>query len=188
MVVRNSPIRPTTHALPRTHRQHLIQSTRKLGALLGETSLLLEPCGYHSANTSISSISSVDSGDSIASKRSGRIYADALHRARRPSPLSILTLYQLCPPVRARVTWLSHFPSFPISPMTPTFVVDRRKTMAKLVRTLGTNVPPDLVFSACIPLVQSPYTRIHRRPMLGSNKLSTQSQIILDLTIHFAHH
>jgi hypothetical protein len=32
--------------------------------------------------------------------------------------------------------------------MTPTFVVDRRKKMAKLVRTLGTNVPPELVFSA----------------------------------------
>jgi hypothetical protein len=39
-------------------------------------------------------------------------------------------------------------PGFQISPITPTFVVDRRKKMAKLVRTLGTNVPPELVFSS----------------------------------------
>ncbi|KAJ6541720.1 hypothetical protein B0H19DRAFT_1268684 [Mycena capillaripes] len=158
---------PTTHALPRTHRQHLIQSTRKLGALLGETPLLLEPRGYHSANSSISSISSVNSDDSIASKRSGRIYADAppprssslapidpsikstvsrTPASDRHGPRPLLLLRLASPRPVSMASPIS--PSFPISPMTPTFVVDRRKKMAKLVRTLGANVPPELVFSA----------------------------------------
>ncbi|KAJ6469603.1 hypothetical protein C8R47DRAFT_1077989 [Mycena vitilis] len=156
---------PTTHDLPQTHRKHLINSTRKLGALLGETPHLIEPRGYHSAHSSITSISSVASGDSGVSKRSGRIFAGAQprssslapadprlasddlsmksSRSEAPRPLLLLRLASPRPVSMAPMS-----PTIPISPLTPTFVVDRRKKMAKLVRTLGTNVPPELVFSA----------------------------------------
>ncbi|KAK7063666.1 hypothetical protein R3P38DRAFT_2819669 [Favolaschia claudopus] len=161
---------PTTHALPQTHRAHLIHSTRKLGALLGETPVLLEAQGFHSRNSSISSISS---DDSIASKRSGRIFADAQPRSsslapadpalvleettkkyaqNAPRPLLLLRLAS--PRPTSLISPIS--PAFPISPITPTIVVDRRKKMAKLVRTLGTNVPPELVFSKAEPTRPSP--------------------------------
>jgi hypothetical protein len=157
---------PTTHALPHTHRTHLINSTRKLGAILGETPLLLEPVGHHSRSSSISSISSINSTESTASKRSGRIFADAQPRSSSLAPADpalvseattknsvathaprpVLLLRLASPRPISLVSPVS--PAFPISPMTPTFVVDRRKKMAKLTRTLGTNVPPELVFSA----------------------------------------
>ncbi|KAJ7838765.1 hypothetical protein B0H14DRAFT_1081106 [Mycena olivaceomarginata] len=148
-----STLPPTTHALPQTHRAHLIQSTRKLGALLGETPLLLEPQGHHSRNSSISSISSTTSNESNASKRSGRIFADAQPRSSSLAPADpalvstathaprpVLLLRLASPRPTSMVSPIS--PSFQLSPITPTFVVDRRKKMAKLVRTLGTNVPP----------------------------------------------
>lgn len=76
-------------------------------------------------------------------------------------------------------------PSFQLSPITPTFVVDRRKKMAKLVRTLGTNVPPELVFSAApktavpnraVPAVMrglSPAHGSHRRGMSDTSFASS---------------
>ncbi|KAJ7238502.1 hypothetical protein B0H12DRAFT_1137371 [Mycena haematopus] len=143
---------PTTHALRQTDRAHLIHSTRKLGALLGETPLLLEPS--HSRNSSIESTSS------IQSKRSARIFPDPPPRTSSLAPADadpstpsstkhvprpVLLLRLASPRPTSLVSPIS--PAFQISPLTPTFVVDRRKKMAKLVRTLGTNVPPELVFS-----------------------------------------
>ncbi|KAJ7738132.1 hypothetical protein B0H16DRAFT_1570922 [Mycena metata] len=162
-----STLPPTTHALPSTHRAHLIRSTRKLGNLLGETPLLLDaPSGSsHSRSSSVSSVASTES------KRSGRIFANAPRSSSlapadsapapstddsgftnpksksidAPRPLLVLRLASQRP--LSSVSLVSpRSPAF--SPITPTFVVDRRKKMAKLTRTLGANVPPELVFSA----------------------------------------
>ncbi|KAJ7032519.1 hypothetical protein C8F04DRAFT_1107129 [Mycena alexandri] len=163
-----SALPPTTHALPSTHRAHLIRSTRKLGNILGETPLLLDvyPSGpSHSRSSSVSSVASTDS------KRTGRIFADAPRSSSlasadvapvpssddsvstntkaksmdAPRPLLVLRLASQRP--LSSVSIVSpRSPAF--SPITPTFVVDRRKKMAKLTRTLGANVPPELVFSA----------------------------------------
>ncbi|KAJ7479101.1 hypothetical protein FB451DRAFT_1172222 [Mycena latifolia] len=72
---------PTTHALPQTHRAHLIRSTRKLGALLGETPLLLDPTANAHARSS-----SIDSISTIESKRSGRRF----HGSPAPPRSSLL--------------------------------------------------------------------------------------------------
>ncbi|KAJ7148210.1 hypothetical protein C8R46DRAFT_1231222 [Mycena filopes] len=170
---------PTTHALPSTHRAHLIRSTRKLGNILGETPLLLDPhpsssSHSHSRSSSVSSISSTDS------RRSGRIFADAPRSSSfapadtaslsssnddaprskssmdAPRPMLFLRLAAQRP--LSSVSLVSpRSPAFALdSPITPTFAVDRRKKMAKLTRTLGANVPPELVFSSAPPDERTP--------------------------------
>ncbi|KAJ7459222.1 hypothetical protein FB451DRAFT_1563647 [Mycena latifolia] len=157
---------PTTHALPQTHRAHLIRSTRKVGALLGETPLLLDPT--HSRS------SSVESTSSIESKRSGRIFRGSpapprssslaaaegnTARAASPAPTRPLLYLRLAPTPRP-TSLAAPSPCTPaFSPLTPTFPppVDRRRKMAKLVRTLGQNVPPELVFSAPPPVKRPTY-------------------------------
>ncbi|KAJ7502648.1 hypothetical protein B0H11DRAFT_2274768 [Mycena galericulata] len=151
---------PTSHELPQTHRAHLIRSTRKLGALLGETPLLVDaaPGRSHTPSSSVSSTSSTDS------RRSGRVFEPAprssslasvdpnerpASRARAaPGPRPLLYL-QLAGPSRPTSVAAPSPLTSGFTPITPTFPpIDRRKKMAKLVRTLGTNVPPELVFSA----------------------------------------
>ncbi|KAJ7141955.1 hypothetical protein C8R43DRAFT_1016910 [Mycena crocata] len=164
---------PTTHALPQTHRTNLIRSTRKLGAILGETPLLLEPTRGHAHSSSVSSTSSTDSSSSSASKRSGRIFAPSVPRSSSLAPASTHTTFNSTSPLPEhsrecqqtdqhrpmlylrladpRPTSISSPISPSFSPLTPTFSppkIDRRKKMAKLTRTLGQNVPPELVFSS----------------------------------------
>ncbi|KAJ6580355.1 hypothetical protein DFH09DRAFT_1275597 [Mycena vulgaris] len=169
---------PTTYALPSTHRAHLIRSTRKLGALLGETPLLLDQDSAssisrgHTPSNSISSISSTNSD----SKRAGRIFpvaspppprTSSLAAADAPTPSRAgsntpepsaparphLYLRLATPGARPASLALASpllSPGFTGSPLSPAFPpsVDRRRKMAKLVRTLGQNVPPELVFSS----------------------------------------
>ncbi|KAJ7668061.1 hypothetical protein B0H17DRAFT_1210126 [Mycena rosella] len=169
---------PRTLALPPTHRAHLIRSTRKLGALLGETPLV--DAAYSRGHTASSSVSSVSSNtNSTVSKRSGRIFAEASTRssslavdrshsrahstpnadanmnpnikANAPAHARPTLYLRLAAPARpiSAVSLVS--PTSPtFSPRTPTFspAVARRRKMAKLARTLGHNVPPELVFSS----------------------------------------
>ncbi|KAJ7070405.1 hypothetical protein B0H15DRAFT_957713 [Mycena belliarum] len=169
---------PTTYALPQTHRAHLIRSTRKLGALLGETPLLLDtsPAHTHGRSLSASSTSSIGSDGSIASKRSGRVFSSSpgpprsssLAVAEPRSPNAPRTTPTARPRLYLRLAAarpVSLLPASPLtprfasatgggsaSPRTPTFSPDlaaaRRRRMAKLVRTLGADVPPALVFAA----------------------------------------
>ncbi|KAJ7141951.1 hypothetical protein C8R43DRAFT_1200490 [Mycena crocata] len=158
-----------THALPQTHRTHLIRSTRKLGAILGETPLLLKPTRGHLHSMSVSSTSSTDSSSSSssASKRSGRIFVPSVPRSSSLAPAFTPTTFNSTSPKPTAPSSTSASPPPPrgsqapsppshlispaFSPLTPTFTppkVDRRKKMAKLTRTLGQNVPPELVFSS----------------------------------------
>ncbi|KAJ7467685.1 hypothetical protein FB451DRAFT_1483107 [Mycena latifolia] len=169
---------PTTHALPHAERLRLMRSTRKLGALLGETPLLadIRLTAFSPTHARSSSTMSTDS------KRLGRLYKDT-HTVPRSSSLSIAA----APPVSVPQATASHGQAVPVarpvlflrlparagpasraehtplpsplsplfgralnSPVTPTAAGDasRRRKMAKLVRTLGENVPPELVFGA----------------------------------------
>ncbi|KAF8209030.1 hypothetical protein K438DRAFT_1811616 [Mycena galopus ATCC 62051] len=165
---------PTTHALPHSQRLRLMRSTRKLSALLGETPLLVEnsaPCSTSCTPTHSRSASAM-----VADSRpSGHIYM-ASAALPCPSSLNLRPQNQVVHPASAstqlaRPMLLLHLPAAcgspsstertplqsPLSstfslalnsPATPTFpVVDpRRRKMAKVMRTLGENVPPELVF------------------------------------------
>ncbi|KAJ6500995.1 hypothetical protein DFH09DRAFT_1336147 [Mycena vulgaris] len=115
---------PTTHTLPSTHRAHLIRSTHKLGTLL-----LDQESTFSRGHTPSNSISSLRSSSSSDSKRAGRIFPAACAAGSAPEPSA---------------------PTRPHLPLSPAFTPsgDRRRKMAKLVRTLGQNVPPELVFSS----------------------------------------
>ncbi|KAJ7064455.1 hypothetical protein C8F01DRAFT_1126924 [Mycena amicta] len=177
----------TTQPLPSTQRANLMRSTRKLGAILGETPLVIEPPSPTSDyNPSLRATHGHSRVSSTDSRRSGRIFVDPLPRGpslaavpmptpaheplqqhqrpqlfvlRRPNhhPLSTLTVASPISP-----GFPSHYRprsprSPPLTPLTPTaVVVDKRKKMAKLVRTLGTNVPHDMVFSKT-DLLPSPH-------------------------------
>ncbi|KAJ7771303.1 hypothetical protein DFH07DRAFT_914014 [Mycena maculata] len=155
---------PTTHALPHAHRLRLMRSTRKLGALLGETPLVVEtsptPASFTPALSRSASMMSTDS------KRSGRLFtaghASALGLSAAPpghgesSSVTRPMLFLRLPGGSGSTTPAERTPlpsplspTFSLalnSPSTPPADVSRRRKMAKLARTLGENVPPELVF------------------------------------------
>ncbi|KAJ7635388.1 hypothetical protein FB45DRAFT_865908 [Roridomyces roridus] len=156
----------TSHALPEAHRTKLIRSTRKLGALLGETPHLVdqEPLRGHSPASSISSTSS---------RRSGRIFDPAPRssslgvaysndstsrpKAAEPATTTRPLLYLQLASSNRPVSVAPPTPMTPgFSPLTPDFEpeADRRKKMAKLARTLGHPVPAELVLPAPPPRKQ----------------------------------
>ncbi|KAJ6518367.1 hypothetical protein DFH09DRAFT_1194489 [Mycena vulgaris] len=188
---------PTTHALPHAQRLRLMRSTRKLGALLGETPLLVEPRAASPTTTFAPSHSRSASTMSAQTKRSGRMFA-ASHAVPRSSSLSaappaVHTVPHahslLAPPVGRPILFLRLptaggsatpaertplpsplSPTFSIalnSPSTPPADASRRRKMAKLVRTLGENVPPELVFrddsSSSSPFASASTVRGRRR-------------------------
>ncbi|KAF7300141.1 hypothetical protein MKEN_01337600 [Mycena kentingensis (nom. inval.)] len=181
------------HSLPSNQRANLIRTTRKLGAILGETPLVVEHQDdhdeQHGQHGHSASVSSVDS------KRSGRFFAPppprgasltaagspvpsaevAIDPSRpllflrlpngqgtspRPRPASTLSTMSIPSP---RSPSFSHTPPSPLSPAPR--AADRRKKLAKLVRTLGTNVPPELVFA---PRSQSFPSPVVTTSILGS--------------------
>ncbi|KAJ7221168.1 hypothetical protein C8J57DRAFT_1393069 [Mycena rebaudengoi] len=176
---------PTTHALRQTQRTRLMRSTRKLEALLGETPRLVEPPRGHAHTSSTSS---------IESKRSGRIFATTGPAAPpRSSSLTAVEAPSASHEPAARPLLLLRLPSTPgsrpisalPSPLSPAFgpntppsdpSADRRRKMAKLTRTLGQNVPPELVFQAQ-PQSHSPY----RRPRRASADAVAVSAILAGL-------
>ncbi|KAJ7892534.1 hypothetical protein B0H14DRAFT_3684998 [Mycena olivaceomarginata] len=164
---------PTSHTLPDAQRRRLMRSTRKLGALLGETPRVVP--------TALTPLQSFTLGHSCSrsttgteSKRSGRWLGAASDTVSRASslrlgrkaavaetdasgaqpivpPLLILSLPMPGASSSAERTFPSpsqHDASDLTSPTTPSPTADttRRLRMAKLVRTLGENVPTELVF------------------------------------------
>ncbi|KAJ6454376.1 hypothetical protein C8R45DRAFT_1037945 [Mycena sanguinolenta] len=136
---------PTTHALPHAHRLRLMRSTRKVGELLGETPLLVETSPTSSVSTHSRSASMFTS--------EATSHGDSSHLAR---PMLLLHLPAASSSTTERTSLQSPLsPTFSLtlnSPVTPTLPVDtRRRKMAKLMRTLGENVPPELVFPTSTP-------------------------------------
>ncbi|KAJ7164334.1 hypothetical protein C8R46DRAFT_311169 [Mycena filopes] len=167
---------PTTHALPQAQRAHLIRSARKLGDLLGETPLLVESsttAAQRSHSRSASSMSTTSRRSAriyMASPRTSSLGL-ATHAAAAPAPQAPTApsrpmLFLNLPPAAATPTHAPAPTAAPLpSPLSPTFGLtlnspttptptptpaphdpSRRRKMAKLMRTLGENVPPELVF------------------------------------------
>ncbi|KAJ7696284.1 hypothetical protein B0H17DRAFT_407139 [Mycena rosella] len=145
-----------------------------LDALLGETPLLVERRSSPGSPAFNSGHARSASTISTESKRSGRLFLAAHaprsssfalfaappvptnHDHARLTPVARPTLFLRVPPAA------SAFVSSPAertplpSPLSPTFNLNSpapaadacRRKMAKLVRTLGENVPPELVFTA----------------------------------------
>ncbi|KAH9912259.1 uncharacterized protein BXZ73DRAFT_93229 [Epithele typhae] len=179
---------PTSNTLDGRQRARLIRSTRKLGAVLGATPLLLEgnvrPFGYTAAKplpsppkrdrkrrqgsvfgfapptepssstslalprTSTDSQSSVDSMPSLPTPQSFARHVREKSKykgksAPLPAPL-VLRLNARHPP-RPRPLHPLRPPQDPHHPRHPTATETRRKRLAKLKRTLGENVPPELI-------------------------------------------
>ncbi|KAJ7458900.1 hypothetical protein FB451DRAFT_1507005 [Mycena latifolia] len=184
-----TPTPPTTHALSRAERLRLMRSTRKLGALLGETPLLAEirpagarPSSKASHGRSASTMSAVfkptgrlvHGGQTITRSASFRIstalpvsQATPAPEPARPAPGAtsarpILFLDLPVPGPGGLTTPAERTPlPSPLSdtssivfnaPPTPSEDAHRRRRkMARVVRTLGENVPPELVFPAAPP-------------------------------------
>ncbi|KAG6860523.1 hypothetical protein C0995_010198 [Termitomyces sp. Mi166 len=166
---------PTVNHLDRRERMRLVRSNRKLEAVLGASPCYLEPAsqldvpkasrrdGRIFAHLPTSSSSS-PTLDSMAEQPS-RFNPLPQKSKRPPRALELSRPFLLrlrsvpVPSSDNRASQSSsHHPSIvPVSPPSPTSTIDleklqssnlkaRRKKMAKLTRTLGENIPPELVF------------------------------------------
>ncbi|KAJ7158031.1 hypothetical protein C8R43DRAFT_996649 [Mycena crocata] len=145
-----SAVMSPSNALPHSQRLRLIRSIRKLGDLLTETSLLVEPPQPRSSHSrGASSISSTSPVTMIyEDPDSPSVYSPT------PTPTSNRFFSLRLPTFGGDRTPLS--PTFSLSlnsPSTP--VIDpetlKERKLAKVVQTLGENVPPELVFPPSTP-------------------------------------
>ncbi|KAJ6502902.1 hypothetical protein C8R47DRAFT_1193197 [Mycena vitilis] len=175
---------PTTHTLPPAQRLRLLRSTRKLGAVLGETPLLLEsqsPSGKppishpfvlgRSASTRsatgrrvYTSSESLPRSSSLSLKLGEPSQPHTHSRSHAPMHADRPTLVLRLPIADEDPTGITSplSPTFGLAlnpPSTPTADATRRRRMAKLTRTLGENVPPELVFASAA----ASRTQQHRR-------------------------
>ncbi|KAJ7149233.1 hypothetical protein C8R43DRAFT_1128598 [Mycena crocata] len=171
---------PTTHCLPKPQRLRLMRSTRKLSALLGTTPLLLDEREtvtsplrsqtFASADKRASTAGSVLSFDSDFAERDP---AALLPAATSPTSAHRPTLLLRINTIPARTRGRANSQAWgrpmsfalPESPTSPPPEEDatmsgdtldealaaRRRKMARLTRTLGENVPPELVFRPIAP-------------------------------------
>jgi hypothetical protein len=141
-------IPPTTHAIPHTDRLRMMRSMRKLTAVLGETPVveisspaphLLAPTPgkrggfFFHASASLSSLA-------LPFQKS-----DAPH-IPEPRPSLVLRVPDTFAPLPSPLS-----PGFSPTLMSPTSPLEepdrRRQRLAKVSRTLGETVPPELIFT-----------------------------------------
>ena len=161
----------TTNTLDAEQRSRLLRSTRKLGAMLGATPLVLEvtPSPISPRTKSFrregrvfpSSRSSIDSYVIVSSTTPMAPYQPILldlptpskqpkptpkQKGARPLAQPLILRLRSVPAKKARYSPITASFDFTASSSDPT-QNDRRKKMAKLTRTLGENIPPELVFA-----------------------------------------
>src|SRR3984957_1828163 len=138
---------PTTNALDPTQRLRLLRSTRKLGALLGATPYSEDSSLQRSRSQPINSRSKLSKAPHPPPLR-----LDATHQQQQLlQQHNLLLLPDDIDPTSLSPNRPRAFTFPPPSPHSPDFTITppavaRRRKMAKLVRTLGENVPPELVF------------------------------------------
>lgn len=145
-------IPPTTNALSHSQRLRLMRSTRKLGDVLGTTPVI-------NGSSSAAHLGLRPAHASNQLQHSSSVRLSQKRSKALPRPL-VLSLHAL--PASLKPS------SGPISPLSPTSIATnlpsssaytddyegddslqaRRKRMAKLTRTLGENIPPELVFNS----------------------------------------
>ncbi|KAJ7215534.1 hypothetical protein GGX14DRAFT_696491 [Mycena pura] len=193
----------TTHALQHNQRTRLVRSTRKVGAILGETPLFVD------RDPTSPRISMLCAAKTESSRRSAYIYApkriasvpedcpddrnrdrygdrdlsaEPAHQHPRPvlavrvtGPSSGPSTYDDLdsPPASASTTLtFSLVPPAPKSAPSPASTAAAARKMARVVRTLGKGVPPDLVFPP--PPSPSPSRRVSRtRPVLRRRRTAS---------------
>ncbi|KAF8179605.1 hypothetical protein K438DRAFT_1768964 [Mycena galopus ATCC 62051] len=202
---------PTTPALSEAQRRRLVRSTRKLGALLGETPLVADinattgtaPKSFRLGHSRSVSAVVPDSNRVYTAPSNSISRTSSLRLAKRagvfktkshtdpgiapPLPLQRPTLFLSLPTPGASSSpestpLLSPLsPTFGLSPnspttSTPTADTTRRRRMAKLVHTLGENIPPELVYAESRPLAHP------RSSTLSVPESALESRLGVDLT------
>ncbi|KAJ3769022.1 hypothetical protein FB446DRAFT_238718 [Lentinula raphanica] len=182
-------ISSTSNHLTPSQRMRLMRSTRKLGEMLGTTPVF------------DSSSSVLDQRPSAAPSRSSPTIS--LHHTSSPRSKSKALPRPLVLSLQSRPAALSSSrpPLSPTTPLSPTSISTnlastpslrreeseyqnylqqtRRKRMAKLTRTLGENIPPELVFS-------HPTSR-SRSPSVDAAALATFTVSVKDLSSESSH-
>ncbi|KIJ95031.1 hypothetical protein K443DRAFT_109495 [Laccaria amethystina LaAM-08-1] len=157
----------TTNTLDAEQRSRLLRSTRKLGAMLGATPLVLEvtPSPVSPRTKTFrregrvfpSSRSSTESYIIVSSTIPMAPYQPILptpskqpkvtpkQKGARPLAQPLILRLRSVPAKKARYSPITT--SFDFTASSSPTQNDRRRKMAKLTRTLGENVPPELVFA-----------------------------------------
>ncbi|KAJ7698335.1 hypothetical protein B0H17DRAFT_1050795 [Mycena rosella] len=134
----------TTHRLLHEDRTRLIRSTRKIGDIVGETPYFVDPSSFPLSPKHSSSKRHKRSKDRHALDAPASPTLPAAPVAR---PVLYLCVPESAPPERALAT---PSPTLTVALNIRHAVMKddtaRRRKMAKLVRTLGANVPKELVF------------------------------------------
>ncbi|KAF7300004.1 hypothetical protein MKEN_01322800 [Mycena kentingensis (nom. inval.)] len=147
----------TTHSLPRAHRLRLMRSMHKLEAVLGETPFVVDAAAPAVPPRPTSTITPSPRTSSL--RRAATTKHSRLDASPVDQPLLVIDVPHLAaalPSSSSTDSMLSPVigtGAAPPSPLTPTFALNveaaaRRRKLAKLVHTLGENVPPSLVFPA----------------------------------------
>jgi hypothetical protein len=159
---------PATSSLPHAHRTRLMRSTRKLEALLGETPLFAGPIGSSSSTAAPPAF-------------------PARHNSR---PVLIVRL----PSVPCSIPGATHSPLSPASAISfnsPVSAVStpgvaqnediarRRKMAAKLSRTLGEKIPPELMLPCTA--TPAPARRLRRASSMSTFDLKSRTPATLKL-------
>ncbi|KAF8124632.1 hypothetical protein K438DRAFT_2002618 [Mycena galopus ATCC 62051] len=182
---------PTTPALSEAQRRRLVRSTRKLGALLGETPLVADinattgtaPKSFRLGHSR--SVSAV-----VPDSNRGRGFQDKVpYRPGDSSASTSSTPHALPQPANARRLIIPREHPAPIAAephfrpvsklpdnLHPTADTTRRRRMAKLVHTLGENIPPELVYAESRPLAHP------RSSTLSVPESALESRLGVDLT------
>jgi hypothetical protein len=134
---------PTTSTLPHAQRMRLMRSTRKVEALLGETPLLSGDLGSSSNAAAPSANPAGHNLRPVLIVRLPCILPGATH-----SPLSATSAISFNSPVSAVST----------AGVAEEEIARRRKMATKLSRTLGENIPPELM----LPSTSTPARRLRR--------------------------
>ncbi|KAJ7738161.1 hypothetical protein B0H16DRAFT_1571031 [Mycena metata] len=134
---------PTYHDLPSTHRAYPTRGARKLNTL----------ASFHPASNAVRSTDAgswhapADDDSDAASIKSTSTSSSSI-RFADTTPLKAIPrpLLQLASPRPHSIASVAS-PRSPEYLVTPTFGVDKRKKMNKVTRTMGSKIPPEVVFS-----------------------------------------
>ncbi|KAJ6611118.1 hypothetical protein B0H10DRAFT_2057600 [Mycena sp. CBHHK59/15] len=195
----------TSNTLPRAERIRLVRSTRKLQALLGETPQVVEAATSLTQRPLIRSNSTSASGSSFSARRSHRNLPPSTLTLIEPDscrPHLLLHFKSASSPNAHKHT--HSLPSTPVSPLSPTYSITlnnvslstpraisigrsttlkdiRRRRMAKLARTLGENVPLELITESSLP----PERNLYRTAsIVGFSRSSTDPVLLTAKSSH----
>ncbi|KAJ7500649.1 hypothetical protein B0H11DRAFT_1996072 [Mycena galericulata] len=125
------------NVLPHSQRLRLIRSIRKLGDLLTETSMLVEPSPNTPLSPSTSPTPQLPVPSILADKQAQSLISTST------LPRSFFSLRLPKSPLSPTFSLSLNSPSTPV--VDPAVVAERK--LAKVVHTLGENVPPELVLA-----------------------------------------